>query len=149
DYIIDKMSPLGRLAIVSFDTKAYDRSHGLKLMTHAKQQTLHTAVAQNTHAGGGTYIGSGLEMGIRMFTSRRTNNPLGAMLLLTDGQDNQHHDYSQLMQTLPDGVVCHTFGYGLGHRAALLSQLAEQGHGGSFTFIDQVDSIGLAFATAL
>ncbi|CAF3833932.1 unnamed protein product [Rotaria sp. Silwood1] len=149
DYIIDQMGPLDRLVIVSFDTKAYDRSNGLNMMTHAKQQILHTAVAQNIHASGGTYIGSGLEMGIRMLTNRRTKNPLGAMLLLTDGEDNQHHDYSQLMRTLPDGVVCHTFGYGLGHRAALLSQLAEQGHGGTFTFIDQVDSIALAFATAL
>ncbi|CAF1320341.1 unnamed protein product [Rotaria sordida] len=149
DYIIDQMSSLDRLAIVSFDTKAYDRSNGLNMMTHAKQQALHTAVAQNILAGGGTYIGSGLEMGIRMLINRRTKNPVGAMLLLTDGQDNQHHDYSQLMRTLPDGVVCHTFGYGLGHRAALLSQLAEQGHGGTFTFIDQVDSIALAFATAL
>ncbi|CAF3369228.1 unnamed protein product [Rotaria sp. Silwood2] len=149
DYIIDQMGPLDRLAIVSFDTKAYDRSNGLNMMTHAKQQILHTAVAQNVHASGGTYIGSGLEMSIRMLTSRRTKNPVGAMLLLTDGEDNQYHDYSQLMRTLPDGVVCHTFGYGLGHRAALLSQLAEQGHGGTFTFIDQVDSIALAFATAL
>ncbi|CAF4844600.1 unnamed protein product [Rotaria sp. Silwood1] len=149
DYIIDQMGPLDRLVIVSFDTKAYDRSNGLNMMTHAKQQILHTAVAQNIHASGGTYIGSGLEMGIRMLTNRRTKNPLGAMLLLTDGEDNQHHDYSQLMRTLPDGVVCHTFGYGLGHRAALLSQLAEQGHGGTFTFIDRVDSIALAFATAL
>ncbi|CAF1157449.1 unnamed protein product [Adineta steineri] len=149
DYIIDQMGPLDRLAMVSFDTAACNRSNGLNMMTHAKQQTLHNAVAQSIHAGGGTYIGSGLEMGIQILTSRRTKNPVGAMLLLTDGQDNQHHDYSQLMQTLPDGVVCHTFGYGLGHRAALLSQLAEQGHGGTFTFIDQVDAIALAFATAL
>ncbi|CAF1184811.1 unnamed protein product [Adineta ricciae] len=149
DFIIDQMSPLDRLAIVSFDTSAYNRSNGLNLMTQAKQQTLHNAVAQNIHANGGTYIGSGLEMGIGMLRNRRTKNPIGAMLLLTDGQDNQHHDYSQLMQTLPDGVVCHTFGYGLGHRAALLSQLAELGRGGTFTFIDQLDAIAVAFATAL
>jgi len=36
DYIIDQMRPLDRLAIVSFDTSAYNRSNGLKLMTHAK-----------------------------------------------------------------------------------------------------------------
>lgn len=88
-------------------------------------------------------------MGIGIFNNRRTKNPLGAMLLLTDGQDNQTHDYTALMQTLPGGVVLHTFGYGLGHKAALLSQLAEQGHGGTFTFIDQVNGIDLAFATAL
>lgn len=88
-------------------------------------------------------------MAIQMFRNRQTTNPLGALLLLTDGQDNQHHDYSQLMKRLPEGVVCHTFGYGSDHNAALLSLIAEQGHGGTFTYIDQFNSIGPAFATAL
>jgi hypothetical protein len=88
-------------------------------------------------------------MAIQLLRNRQTMNPLGAMLLLTDGQDNQRHDYSALMELLPEGVVCHTFGYGLDHNAALLSGLAEQGHQGTFTYIDQVDAIGLAFATAL
>ena len=28
-------------------------------------------------------------MGIQLLTNRQTKNPLGALLLLTDGQDNQ------------------------------------------------------------
>ena len=88
-------------------------------------------------------------MGIDVLRQRRTRNPLGAMLLLTDGQDNQAHDYTSLMESLPDGIVCHTFGYGVGHNATLLSTIAQQGHGGTFTYIDQVNSIGLAFATAM
>jgi Mg-chelatase subunit ChlD len=36
NYIVDQMGPLDRLAIISFDTKAFDRSHGLKLMTTEK-----------------------------------------------------------------------------------------------------------------
>ena len=35
-YIVDQMSELDRVAIVSFDTQAYDRSHGLKRMTPQK-----------------------------------------------------------------------------------------------------------------
>lgn len=88
-------------------------------------------------------------MAIRILTNRQTTNPLGAVLLLTDGQDNTRHDYSPLMRRLPEGVVCHTFGYGVGHNAGLLSELAEQGHGGTFTYIDQTDAIGPAFATSL
>ncbi len=84
---------------------------------------------------GGTYIGTGIEMGIELLTSRQTKNPSGAILLLTDGQDNQTHDYSQLMQRLPNGILCHAFGYGPDHTAALLAQLAEQGNGGTFTYI--------------
>jgi hypothetical protein len=114
-----------------------------------RKQTLRNAVTSHIQASGGTYIGSGLEMAIQLLRNRQRTNPLAAMLLLTDGQDNQHHDYSTLMENLPEGVVCHTFGYGSDHNAALLSQLAEQGHGGTFTYIDEVDSIGHAFATAL
>jgi hypothetical protein len=39
------------------------------------------------------------------------------------------------MTTLPEGVLCHTFGYGPDHTAALLVQLAEQGNEGTFTYI--------------
>ncbi|CAF5228749.1 unnamed protein product, partial [Rotaria magnacalcarata] len=66
-----------------------------------------------------------------------------------DGQDNQTHDYTQLMQTLPEGVQCHTFGYGPDHTAALLVRLAEQGNGGTFTYIDEEDAVGHAFAITL
>ncbi len=93
------------------------------------------AIIDDIHDNGGTYIGRGIEMGIELLTSRQTQNPSGAMLLLTDGQDNQTHDYSQLMQRLPNGILCHSFGYGPDHTAALLAQLAEQGNGGTFTYI--------------
>lgn len=35
-YIVEQMSELDRLAIVSFNTDAFDRSHGLKRMTQQK-----------------------------------------------------------------------------------------------------------------
>lgn len=96
---------------------------------------LKNSITENIKAKGGTFIGSGLTMGIELFTSRQTKNPVGGLLLLTDGQDNEVHDYSNLMETLPEGVLCHTFGYGPNHIAALLAQLAEQGNGGTFTYI--------------
>lgn len=93
------------------------------------------AIEDDINDAGGTYIGSGLQMGIQILNNRQTKNPLGALLLLTDGQDNNPHDYSQLMQTLPEDIQCHTFGYGSDHTPDLLVQLAEQGHGGTFTYI--------------
>jgi cobalamin biosynthesis protein CobT len=36
NYIVDQMGVLDRLAIISFNTKAHDRSNGLKLMTTEK-----------------------------------------------------------------------------------------------------------------
>jgi hypothetical protein len=96
---------------------------------------LKRSITENVNASGGTFIGCGLKMGIELFTSRQTKNPVGGLLLLTDGQDSTTHDYSNLMETLPEGVLCHTFGYGPDHTAALLVQLAEQGNGGTFTYV--------------
>lgn len=36
NYIIEQLNDFDRLAIVSFDTEAYDQSHGLKRMTQEK-----------------------------------------------------------------------------------------------------------------
>ncbi len=96
---------------------------------------LKNSITENVKASGGTFIGCGLSMGIKLFTNRQTKNPVGGLLLLTDGQDTRVQDYSNLMKTLPEGVLCHTFGYGPDHTAALLVQLAEQGNGGTFTYI--------------
>ena len=102
---------------------------------NSSKETLQKTINDNIHVRGGTYIGCGLEKGIEIFTSRRTKNPVSALLLLTDGQDNDPHDYSQLMQTFPENAVCHTFGYGSDHSPTLLAKLAEQGNDGTFTYI--------------
>lgn len=94
------------------------------------------AITDSIRSGGRTFIGCGLQMGIQLLNNRQTKNPLGALLLLTDGQDNNLHDYSQLMETLPEDIQCHTFGYGSDHKPELLVKLAEQGHGGTFTYIN-------------
>ncbi|CAF3200616.1 unnamed protein product [Rotaria sp. Silwood2] len=148
-YIVEKMNEIDRLAIISFNTRAFDRSHGLKRMNQQNKQILINAINTDIISEGGTYIGSGLQMGINLFTSRQTKNPLNGLLLLTDGQDNDSHDYTQLMHTLPSGVQCHTFGYGSDHATAVLVQLAEQGNGGTFTYIDEEHAIGPAFAMTL
>ncbi|CAF3323081.1 unnamed protein product [Rotaria socialis] len=109
NYIVDRMGPLDRLAIVSFDTTA--------------KETLQNAIWYHIQTGGDKSMDSGLEMAIKLLRNRQATNPLGALLVLTDGQDSQRHDYSNLMEQLPEDVVCHTFGYGSDHYAALLSQI--------------------------
>ncbi len=99
------------------------------------QDILKRAINEDVQVGSGTFIGSGLQMGVDLLMNRRTKNPLSALLLLTDGQDNRMHSYSQLMQRLPEDIPCHTFGYGLDHQVNLLVRLAEQGNGGTFTYI--------------
>lgn len=148
-YIIEQLNEQDRLAIISFNTLAFDRSHGLKRINQENQNALKAAIQNEITSTGGTFIGSGLQMGIDLLTHRQTKNPLSAVMLLTDGQDNERHDYNQLMSTLPEGVQCHTFGYGSDHEAPLLVQIAQQGNGGSFTYIDEHNAVASAFATVL
>ncbi|CAF2734931.1 unnamed protein product [Rotaria sp. Silwood2] len=149
NYIVDQLNELDRLAIVSFNTTAFNYSHGLTHLNQQKKEMLKKSITENVKASGGTFIGCGLSMGIELFTNRQTKNPVGGLLLLTDGQDNQVQDYSNLMKTLPESVLCHTFGYGPDHTAALLVQLAEEGNGGTFTYINEEEAVGPAFAMTL
>ncbi|CAF4119142.1 unnamed protein product [Rotaria sp. Silwood2] len=146
--IVDQLGELDRLAIVSFNDGAFDRSHGLKRVNQQNRQILKTDI-DGIVSGGNTYIGAGLEMGINLLLTRQTKNPLSALLILTDGQDSSAHDYTQIMSTLPEGAQCYTFGYGADHHAELLVKLAEQGNDGTFTYIDQEQAVSTAFAITM
>ncbi|UJR11147.1 hypothetical protein I4U23_015328 [Adineta vaga] len=148
-YITEQLTEYDRLAIISFDNCAYDRSHGLKRMNSQNKHRFHVAINDDIEDGFSTNIKCGLEMGINLFRHRQAKNPISALFLLTDGQDDEVQDYSQVMRRLPNDVVCHTFGYGSDHAAPLLVQLAEWGNSGTFTYIDKHEAVGPAFATAL
>jgi Mg-chelatase subunit ChlD len=51
---------------------------------------LKQSIERDINDGGRTFIGSGLQMGIQILNNRQTINPLSALLLLTDGQDNRN-----------------------------------------------------------
>jgi hypothetical protein len=110
---------------------------------------LNVAINDDIEDGFSTYIGCGLEMGIEIFRRRQTRNPISALFLLTDGQDDEIHDYSHVMRRLPEGVACHAFGYGSDHAAALLVQLAEHGNGGTFTYIVSSENFCTLLETVL
>ncbi|UJR18281.1 hypothetical protein I4U23_005184 [Adineta vaga] len=148
-YIAERLNEFDRLAIVSFDKRAFDRSHNFKRMNQQNLETMKKVIHDNIQIGNGTCIGSGLEMAINLFVNRRTKNPLSALLLFTDGEDRRPCDYSQLMSKLPENTICHTFGYGREHSSDLLLKLAELGNGGTFTYIDKHEAIGPAFASTM
>ncbi|CAF1642663.1 unnamed protein product [Didymodactylos carnosus] len=109
-YIVEQLKSTDRLSIISFDTVANDVLGGLKMMTTDKKVVVENKIQTHAclNAGGGTHIGSGLQMGINLLNQRKTKNPLTSLLLLTDGQDNQLCDYSDLIQRIPQGTMCIT-----------------------------------------
>lgn len=112
---------------------------------HGKDEA--TQAVLRLSAGGGTRIASGLEMALEIAERRRQRNPVSAILLLTDGQDGSSGDsFSSLIQRAQlAGCALYPFGFGSDHDSRLLSNLAEQAHS-PFTFIEDVDQIGPAFA---
>ena len=97
---------------------------------------MQASITNDIRHGPGTSIGAGLEYGIQLLTNRQARNPIGALLLLTDGQDTYPwYNYSQLMQNFPADVICHTFGYDCDHIPSLLVELAKRGNEGTFTYV--------------
>jgi len=101
-------------------------------------------------AGGGTNIASGLETALEVAERRRHRNPVSAILLLTDGQDgsSQHRISPLVARAQRAGCSLYAFGFGADHDAQLLSNVAEQAQT-PFTFVEDVDQIGAAFAGAI
>merc|ERR1739848_313351 len=84
-FVISEMQPSDRLSIVSFNHGS-QRLTPLKKMTQEGKDTSQQATMRLV-ANGGTSIASGLDCGIAVMEQRRQRNPVGAVFLLTDGQD--------------------------------------------------------------
>ncbi|ETV93159.1 hypothetical protein H310_12768 [Aphanomyces invadans] len=90
-------------------------------------------------------------VGSPVLVGLETQLTVQSILLLTDSQANEGVTHivglSSIVETcLPRHVSLHTFGYGNGHDASLLTKLADRG---SYYFVENVDAVMLAFADCL
>merc|ERR1719453_1851702 len=84
-FIIEEMLPGDRLSIVAFNHSAR-RHTALSRMDGPGKDAARQATLRLT-ADGGTSIAAGLDCGIQIMEQRRQRNDVGAVFLLTDGQD--------------------------------------------------------------
>lgn len=89
-------------------------------------------------------------MALEVVERRQHRNPVTAILLLTDGQDgSEGTDYAELLErSQRAGCSLYTFGFGADHDDRLLSEISEMAQT-PFTFVEDVDQIGAAFAGAI
>lgn len=143
--IIDEMMPGDRLSIVSFNSDA-SRHTALSRMDMTGKDAARQAILRLT-AGGGTSIAAGLDCGIQVMEQRRQRNVVGAIFLLTDGQDGTSP--AQVQELVNRARVAHcgvyAFGFGQDHDTAILSSIAEAAQT-PFTYVERPDSIRHAFA---
>ncbi|PNY04224.1 zinc finger C3HC4 type (RING finger) protein [Trifolium pratense] len=160
-FVIQNLSSSDRLSIIVFSSTAR-RIFPLRRMNDAAQQQALRAV-NSLVPNGGTDIAEGLKKGVRVFVDRRWKNPVGGIMLLTDGQDTHnicatapigegyrslvpnsiHRNNSQGLK-----IPVHAFGFGVDHDADLMNSISEIS-GGTFSFIEAENVIQDAFAQCI
>jgi uncharacterized protein YegL len=144
-FIIDEMLPNDRLSIVSFNHGA-ERQTALKRMDGSGKDMSRETILRLS-AGGGTSIAAGLDCGIAVMEQRRQRNAVGALFLLTDGQDSTSQADIQQLVTRARAAQCgvYAFGFGQDHSTSTLSAISESAQT-PFTYVEEPDTIKEAFA---
>nr|CAD1819028.1 unnamed protein product [Ananas comosus var. bracteatus] len=159
-FVIQNLGPSDRLSVIAFSSMARRLFH-LRRMSeigrHAALQAVNSLVAN-----GGTNIAEGLKKAAKVFDQRRLKNPVGSIILLSDGQDTYtissnntgaSIDYRPLIPlSILHGsgqrIPIHAFGFGTDHDSTALHSIAETSSG-TFSFIETESAIQDAFAQCI
>ncbi|OVA18053.1 zinc finger protein [Macleaya cordata] len=162
-FVIQNLGPSDRLSVIAFSSTAR-RLFPLRRMTDSGRQQALQAV-NSLISNGGTNIAEGLRKGAKVMEERREKNPVGSIILLSDGQDtysvcgpdraNPRPDYQSLLPFSARGsgnsgfqIPVHAFGFGADHDAASMHSISETS-GGTFSFIEAEGVIQDAFAQCI
>merc|ERR1719335_459357 len=101
-------------------------------------------------ANGGTSIAAGLDCGIATMEQRRQRNPVGAVFLLTDGQDGTSKEQIQQLVDRARAAHCslYAFGFGEDHDTTVLNTISESAQT-PFTYVERLETIRNVFAGAV
>lgn len=162
-FVIQHLGPYDRLSVIAFSSTAR-RLFPLRRMTDTGKQAALQAVNGLT-SNGGTNIADGLRKAAKVVTDRKWKNPVGSIILLSDGQDTytvsspvgsrSQFDYQPLLPFSNHGnggigsrVPVHAFGFGGDHDSKLMHSVSENS-GGTFSFIEAENVIQDAFAQCI
>lgn len=162
-FVIQNLGPSDRLSVIAFSSTAR-RLFPLRRMTETGRQEALQAV-NSLISNGGTNIAEGLKKGAKVLLDRQLKNPVGSIILLSDGQDTytvtsaggaqNRTDYKSLLPVSIHrnvGTGCqipvHAFGFGADHDAASMHSISEIS-GGTFSFIEAEGVIQDAFAQCI
>ncbi|CAH8315703.1 unnamed protein product [Eruca vesicaria subsp. sativa] len=158
-FVIQNLGCNDRLSVIAFSSTAR-RLFPLTKMSDAGRQRALQAV-NSLVANGGTNIAEGLRKGVKVMEERRDQNPVGSIILLSDGRDtytmNNQPDpnYKLLLPLSMHGceskrfqIPVHSFGFGSDHDASLMHSVSETS-GGTFSFIESEAVIQDALAQCI
>ncbi|XP_028070604.1 E3 ubiquitin-protein ligase WAV3-like [Camellia sinensis] len=162
-FVIQHLGPSDRLSVIAFSSTAR-RLFPLRRMNDTGRHKALQAINSLT-SNGGTNIAEGLRKGAKVMTDRKCKNPVGSIILLSDGQDTYTVnspgqarpgiDYQSLLPLSihRNGgtglhIPVHAFGFGVDHDAVSMHSISESS-GGTFSFIEAEGVIQDAFAQCI
>jgi Ca-activated chloride channel homolog len=117
-------------------------------------ERIHAAI-DSLRSGGGTAMGSGMEMAYRHAVKKAAGNVVSRVIVLTDGDTNIGPNLSadamlaSIQKYVAEGVTLSTIGFGMGnYRDDLMERLANKGNGNCF-YIDSYKEARKVFETQL
>ncbi len=110
--------------------------------TPATERAKIDAAVDSLSSGGGTAMGSGMELAYRHAVQKASANVISRVIVLTDGDTNIGPNLSadsilsSVQKYVKEGVTLSTIGFGMGnYRDDLMERLADKGNGNCF-YID-------------
>lgn len=144
-FVIKKLSPIDRLSIVTFSDAAA-RLCPLRQITETSQPELQGLI-DGLKAGGNTNITDGLQTGIKVLADRKVSGGrVVGVMLMSDGQQNRGGDAAQVAV---GNVPVYTFGFGADYDPTVLHAVANKSMGGTFSVVQDVNGLSLAFSQCL
>lgn len=130
---IDFMRVNDKVGVVGFNSVASVAYPLTQIDESGYVATAAKLAIDSLYASGNTSIGGGIQTGQNQLSGSGANDPVWAMLLLSDGGENTSPMVSDVLPTIPAKTKIYTIGLGSGADAALLSNIASQ-TGGFYRF---------------
>lgn len=123
--------------------------------TPASDQQRIFAAVDSLRSGGGTAMGSGMELAYRHAVRRASGSVVSRVVVMTDGDTNigPHRSAEAMLEAVrkyvAEGVTLSAIGFGMGnYRDDLMEKLADRGNGNCF-YIDSYQEAKKVFETQL
>jgi len=143
-FVIKKLSPIDRLSVVTFAASS-ERLCPLRQITELSQTEIENKV-KALAADGGTNIAAGLQTGLQVLNDRKlTRGRAVGIMLMSDGDQN----YGDATEVSVDKVPVFTFGFGQDYDPDVLTAVAKNSSGGTFSDVQNEKNLSIAFSQCL
>jgi uncharacterized protein YegL len=144
-FVVKKLSSIDRLSIVTFMDTA-TRICPLRQVTDASQPEL-LGLIDALNPGGNTNITDGLQTGLKVLADRNlSSGRVVGVMLMSDGQQNRGGNAADVKI---GNAPVYTFGFGADYDPTVLNAVARNSMGGTFSVVNDVDKLSMAFSQCL